>query len=161
MNGDSSSWAQSSVNLTSSHDFSLLNAYFVRGWQHRLLTPLDCVVGHRQPLSAHLQHRLYGLTRTANWGYLGKDNDFPHHTEDAQVDGRPAAELVWHRGRQCEIGNCVEVAAIDEAVILRSSTSPGGVQLTLSREEWGDFLMAAKAGDFDGLASATGSPARS
>jgi Domain of unknown function (DUF397) len=72
------------------------------------------------------------------------------------VDGNAAAELVWHRGAQCDIGNCLEVAAVDESVLLRSTTNPAGAHLAISRHEWAEFLLAAKAGDFDGVSPATG-----
>ncbi len=69
------------------------------------------------------------------------------------MDGKPAAELEWRRGRHCDIGNCVEVAALGEAVVLRSSTNTKGTHLAISRQEWAEFLAAVKVGDFDGLFS--------
>ena len=67
------------------------------------------------------------------------------------MDGRPADELAWHRGRQCDGGACVEAAARDDTVIVRSSLDPDGAALTLSRDEWRAFLLAAKAGQFDAV----------
>jgi len=69
----------------------------------------------------------------------------------AVVDGRPTDELTWHRGKPCDGGACVEAAALDEAVLLRSSLSPDGATLTLSRDEWHEFIVAAKAGHFDAV----------
>ena len=65
------------------------------------------------------------------------------------MDGRPADELTWHRGR-CDGGACLEVAALGDEVIARSSLVPGAT-LKLSRDEWREFLAAAKAGHFDAL----------
>lgn len=67
------------------------------------------------------------------------------------MDGRPANELAWRRGRHCDGGACVEAAARDDTVIVRSSLDPDGTALTLSRREWGEFLAAAKAGHFDAV----------
>lgn len=60
-------------------------------------------------------------------------------------------ELVWHRGRACESGACVEVATTADSVTVRSSANPGGIFVTLSRDEWQEFLAGVKAGAFDGL----------
>lgn len=67
------------------------------------------------------------------------------------MDDSPTGELTWRRGRQCDGGACVEATALDEAVLLRSSVSPDGATLTLSRDEWNAFLVAAKAGHFDAV----------
>jgi hypothetical protein len=66
------------------------------------------------------------------------------------VDDRPADELAWHSGRQCDGGACVEAAGVDEGVLVRSSLVPGAT-LRLSRDEWHEFLVAAKAGHFDAV----------
>jgi Domain of unknown function (DUF397) len=58
-------------------------------------------------------------------------------------------ELVWYRAR-CDSGACVEVATTDsDAVILRSSANPDDTPVTLSRNEWEEFLAGAKEGAFD------------
>jgi hypothetical protein len=72
-----------------------------------------------------------------------------NHHLGAVVDGRPTDELAWRRGSPCDGGACVEAAAFDEAVLLRSSLNPAGTTLSLSRDEWNAFLVAAKAGHFD------------
>lgn len=64
------------------------------------------------------------------------------------MDSRPASELPWQQGRRCNAGECVEVAGLEESVVLRSSTAPEGL-LRLSRDEWLAFLSSAKEGLFD------------
>jgi len=59
------------------------------------------------------------------------------------------SELVWQRPVSCEGGACVEVAATGDAVLLRSSSSPDAVPVTLNRDEWRVFLAGAKDGAFD------------
>jgi hypothetical protein len=60
------------------------------------------------------------------------------------------SELIWHAGRRCDSGACVEIAALDEAVLVRSSLAPG-LTLTVTRPEWQEFLAGAKEGLFDHL----------
>jgi hypothetical protein len=64
------------------------------------------------------------------------------------VDREPAGELKWQKGRSCDMGQCVEIAADGKEVLVRSSVSPH-VLLALSRGEWRDFLTDAKEGLFD------------
>jgi hypothetical protein len=59
-----------------------------------------------------------------------------------------SGELVWHRYK-CESGACVEVAPTGDTVLLRSSSSPDAAPVTLSRDEWRQFLAGAKEGAFD------------
>jgi hypothetical protein len=66
------------------------------------------------------------------------------------VVGSPAGELVWHQGRQCEAGACIELASLNEAIMVRSSANPDAV-LTMSRDEWQKFLADLKDGLFDQL----------
>lgn len=61
------------------------------------------------------------------------------------------SEPRWHRG--CESGACVEVAFHNDAVKIRSSVTPS-VVITLTREEWDNFLDDAKNGLFDELEGA-------
>ena len=67
------------------------------------------------------------------------------------MDGKPTDELAWRRGSPCDGGACVEAVALDEAVLLHSSLNPAGATLTLSRDEWDAFLVAAMAGHFDAV----------
>jgi hypothetical protein len=64
------------------------------------------------------------------------------------ADG-PPVELTWQRV-SCEGGQCLEFAASDEAVMVRSSTSPDTV-VQMSRDEWRQFLVSAKRGLLDSL----------
>jgi predicted secreted Zn-dependent protease len=64
------------------------------------------------------------------------------------TDGQ-RSEPVWHKGRPCEGGACVEVAAVGDAVMVRSSANPESMPVTLSRDEWQEFLAGVKAGEFD------------
>lgn len=57
-------------------------------------------------------------------------------------------EVTWHKGRQCDAGTCVEIATAGEEVLLRSTVSPR-VRITLTRQEWLEFLAGAKEGRFD------------
>jgi hypothetical protein len=58
--------------------------------------------------------------------------------------------LTWRKGRPCDSGVCVEVAAAEGEVLVRSTLSPA-MPLTLTRDEWRDFLAGAKEGLFDNL----------
>jgi Domain of unknown function (DUF397) len=94
---------------------------------------------------------IYRLTRAHNSGFLEKNVPGRRSPLGAAVDGRPTDELAWHRGTPCDGGACLEAAVLDKAVLLRSSRSPEGATLALSRDEWDAFLVAAKAGHFDAL----------
>ena len=61
-----------------------------------------------------------------------------------------ADELMWHRGRPCDTGQCVEIAVADGEVLVRSSVHPG-LLISLTRDEWREFLASAKEGWFDHL----------
>lgn len=62
----------------------------------------------------------------------------------------PSSEPTWYTGRRCEVGTCVEVGALDDDVIIRSSQAQD-VTLTITRAEWQAFLEDAKEGLFDGV----------
>jgi hypothetical protein len=66
---------------------------------------------------------------------------------------QPNAQAVWRRPRACATSECVEVAALDGEVAVRSSRSPD-VVLTFTKTEWREFLRGAKAGDFDDVVGA-------
>lgn len=56
--------------------------------------------------------------------------------------------LDWHKASFCQTGECVEIAAYNDIVLMRSSvrTESGCIQFT--PEEFATFLEAAKAGKF-------------
>jgi hypothetical protein len=45
--------------------------------------------------------------------------------------------------------NCVEVAFVDEAIVVRDSKSPDGPVLIFTQAEWDAFVGGAKDGEFD------------
>lgn len=46
-------------------------------------------------------------------------------------------------------GDCVEVARLPEAVLVRESKDPSGPMLSFSRDQWAAFLSDVKAGGHD------------
>jgi Domain of unknown function (DUF397) len=62
-----------------------------------------------------------------------------------------AGGLEWRKGKQCESGACIEAAAVDDAVMIRSTANPGSTPFTMSRDEWREFVAGVKDGLFDGL----------
>lgn len=60
-------------------------------------------------------------------------------------------KLVWHRSRTCEGGACAEVAATDDAVMIRNSANPDDPPVTFSHLEWQGVLADLKGGAFDRL----------
>lgn len=59
------------------------------------------------------------------------------------------ASLNWCRASFCQTGECVEIAAHDDAVIMRSSAHPDAGYIYFSPKEFSSFVAAAKAGEFD------------
>ena len=68
-----------------------------------------------------------------------------------KITDRTTASLAWRKSGFCDnsSGNCVEVAMIPDAVMLRDSKTPDGPVLIYTRAEWDAFLMGAKLGEFD------------
>ena len=60
-----------------------------------------------------------------------------------------ASEPTWHAG-MCQDDGCVEIAALGDTVMVRSSITPH-LTLTVTRPEWEQFLAGAKEGLFDHL----------
>lgn len=48
-------------------------------------------------------------------------------------------------------GDCVELAEVDEAVLVRNSNHPDGGTLTLDRVALAAFVAACRAGELDDL----------
>jgi hypothetical protein len=57
--------------------------------------------------------------------------------------------LDWHKASFCQTGECVEIAAYNDAVLMRSSAQPESGYVFFTPEEFTLFLGAAKAGEFD------------
>jgi hypothetical protein len=51
----------------------------------------------------------------------------------------------WKRSTRCESGSCVEVAATEDHVYVRNSSSPDGPYLRLTHHEWKLFLDSLKS----------------
>lgn len=55
----------------------------------------------------------------------------------------------WCKASLCQTGECVEIAAHEDMVVMRSSAHPDSGYVYFSRKEFGSFLAAAKAGEFE------------
>lgn len=67
------------------------------------------------------------------------------------MTGSEWSPVVWQKSRASSDanGNCVEVAIIDGAVLIRHSQNPAGPVLSFSYSEWLAFLIGARNGEFD------------
>ncbi|AEV87168.1 hypothetical protein ACWT_6154 [Actinoplanes sp. SE50] len=65
--------------------------------------------------------------------------------DNALVSGGPA----WQRSSRCATSTCVEVAAVDDQILIRDSKNPDADALQVSRADFAGFLAAVRAGDFD------------
>lgn len=54
----------------------------------------------------------------------------------------------WQRSRRCDSNSCVEVAFLDDDVLVRDSKDPQGPVLRFTTEEWTAFAAGVQAGDF-------------
>jgi hypothetical protein len=60
-----------------------------------------------------------------------------------------ASPLAWYKASFCQNRECVEVTEINGLVLMRSSAEPDSGYINLTAKEFGSFLTAAKAGEFD------------
>jgi len=67
------------------------------------------------------------------------------------VGGEWVDEPKWRTAGQCDSGQCVEIGILSDSVLIRNSAARDGGRLTLSRDEWQEFVAGVKDGDFDGL----------
>jgi Domain of unknown function (DUF397) len=58
---------------------------------------------------------------------------------------------IWRKSSQSgpNCDNCVEVAFVDDAILLRDSKNPQGPVLVFTQGEWDAFVGGAKDGEFD------------
>jgi hypothetical protein len=57
--------------------------------------------------------------------------------------------LDWHKASFCQTGECIEIAAYNDVVLMRSSSQPESGYVYFTPEEFNSFLEAAKSGKFD------------
>ena len=55
----------------------------------------------------------------------------------------------WVRSTKCETSSCVEVAVHEDEVIVRESDRNFRPALFFTPQEWDDFIVGAKRGEFD------------
>ena len=60
-----------------------------------------------------------------------------------------SAHRVWRKSSASETGGCVEVALMEQSVVVRDSKDPSGPMLTFSLPEWVAFLAGVRNGEFD------------
>jgi len=52
---------------------------------------------------------------------------------------QPQQQPIWHRSTKCTGGNCVEIAKVDDHVLVRNSADPE-VVVTFTHDEWDAFI---------------------
>ena len=83
--------------------------------------------------------------------------NYDHETDLDRYDVKPdlaslsPASLSWRTSSFSNGagGMCVEVAPVDDGVVVRDSRNPLGPALAFSGNEWSAFVAGAKAGEFD------------
>jgi predicted secreted Zn-dependent protease len=56
--------------------------------------------------------------------------------------------VVWRKSSASAQGNCVEVAAAGESILVRDTKNRAGAVLTFTPAEWQAFLTGVNAGEF-------------
>jgi hypothetical protein len=59
------------------------------------------------------------------------------------------APSVWRRSSFCASGECVEVARLDDMIVMRDSKDPSGDTLRYTTEEFRLLVRAIKVGEYD------------
>lgn len=65
------------------------------------------------------------------------------------MDIQKMAHAVWHKGSFSGDAGCVEVADLDQLIMLRHSKDPDGAVLKFTRTEWAAFVEGVRDGEFD------------
>lgn len=60
--------------------------------------------------------------------------------------------LDWRVSRTCDGGACVMVARHGDSVVFSNARQPDGPVYVYTVDEWKEFILGVKAGDFDDLA---------
>lgn len=56
--------------------------------------------------------------------------------------------LTWRKSTWSNTGDCVEVAVIGTAILVRDSKNPTGPVLSFTLSEWASFMKGAHVGEF-------------
>jgi hypothetical protein len=64
------------------------------------------------------------------------------------MTGPDESQVSWRKSSASGGGNCLEVAMLDELVLLRNSHNPR-LQLRLTPAEWIAFVIGVRNGEFD------------
>jgi hypothetical protein len=67
----------------------------------------------------------------------------------AESDQHEDPLAIWRKSTASGTSECVEVAFIDQSVLLRQSEHPSGPVLAFSRAQWAAFLVGVRNGEFD------------
>ena len=68
------------------------------------------------------------------------------------TDGRAGLSgPTWRTARTCDGGACIQVAASGPMILIADSKTPGGPALSYTVDEFREFIVGAKNGDFDDL----------
>lgn len=54
----------------------------------------------------------------------------------------------WRRSRRCATASCVEVARIEDRLLVRDSKNPAIAPLCFTERQWAEFVAGVKAGTF-------------
>ncbi|MGW4472879.1 DUF397 domain-containing protein [Nonomuraea sp. NPDC004354] len=66
------------------------------------------------------------------------------------MESTTSPEIVWRKSSISNLsGECVEVAMVGQAVLVRHSRRPDGAVLEFSLGEWKAFLGGVKQGEFE------------
>ena len=63
-----------------------------------------------------------------------------------------SADLDWLISSSCEGGQCIKVARVGGSVMIASTNDPEGSVSEFSTDEWRQFVVGVRLGDFDGIA---------
>jgi hypothetical protein len=55
----------------------------------------------------------------------------------------------WRRSSFCANSSCVEMAVLEDSVVVRDSKDHQGPVLRFGKSEWTEFLSGVRNGDFD------------
>jgi uncharacterized protein DUF397 len=59
------------------------------------------------------------------------------------------SKIIWRKSTYCANGDCVEVALLEEEVLVRDSKNPHGPTLHFTPIEWEAFLKGARHRQFN------------